>query len=89
MYTPEINDLKNHLESLKSRNLLKDWNLPNESKAERCRTVTFFVTPINEKTLLEIIQEFDKYENLRCIINTMEKSTESAYKISFLRNIFV
>ncbi len=89
MYTPIISKLKGQLESMKSRSLLKDWNWPQDGSFELRRTVNFYVTPASEKTLQKVIEEFEKYENLRCIINTDKKSCALKYRISFKRNIYL
>ena len=89
MYDPKIDQLKTHLNTLKEKKVLKDWDLPSKQTTEQNRTVTFFVTPFNEQNLSDLINEFGKYENLKCIVNINKKSSKLDYTISFSRRIFI
>ena len=80
---PEIIKVKNHLEQLKEKGLVKEWELPYENLLTRVSAAIFFLTPASEDKLTLITEELQSYPNFACRENTEKKLSQLSYRITF------
>jgi len=83
MYVPEIIEVKDHLENLKSNGLVKEWELPYENILTRRSAAIFFLTPVDKSKLNDIWKELDKYENMSYRENTEKKLSQLMFCVTF------
>ena len=80
---PEIIKVKNHLEQLKEKGLVKEWELPYENLLTRVSAAIFFVTPADEEKMAKISEELKEYPNFAYRENTEKKLSQLQYRITF------
>jgi hypothetical protein len=83
MHVPEIIAVKDHLENLKERGLVAEWELPYENLLTRRSAAIFFFTPTDEGKLDEIAAELGKYENFSFRENQEKKLSNLKYRTTF------
>lgn len=83
MYVPEIQDVKKHLDDLKEKGLLTDWELPYENILTRLTAAIFFLTPIDESKLDEIWKELDQHPMLQYRLNEERKLSQLVWRVEF------
>ena len=83
MNVPEITEIKEKLEQLKSDGLIEKWELPYENILTRRSAALFFVTPKNEEKTEDVWSELNSYENFSSRLNEEKKLSDLAYVITF------
>jgi hypothetical protein len=85
MHVPEIIEVKEHLETLKSRSVIKSWELPYENILTRRSAAIFFFDPVDtsDATLEKIAGELQKYENFSYRVNHEKKLSTLVYRVTF------
>ncbi|MHA4811620.1 hypothetical protein ACX0G9_26220 [Flavitalea flava] len=85
MYVKEINEVKEHLDVLKSNGLISEWALPYENLLTRLTAGIFFFTPStdNEEFLSLIGKELEKYPHFSYRLNQEKKLSNLAYRLTF------
>lgn len=84
MHVPEIINVKEKLEDLKSRGLIKEWELPYENILTRLNAAIFFITPadtIAEDQLKEKLSEIEEIQEFR--LNEEQKLSKLKYRVMF------
>jgi len=80
---PEIVAVKKHLDDLKSRSLVKEWEVPYEHILTRLTAAIFFITPTTDSHLQQIWQELGSYPMLRYSINEDKKLSQLTWRVEF------
>jgi len=85
MYAPEIIEVKDLLEDLKKKNIIKEWELPYENLLTRRSAAILFLEPIEETSShLQLIWEaLSKYDNFSQRINEEKKLSQMKYRVTF------
>jgi len=83
MNVPEIQEVKRHLEELKEKALIKEWELPYENILTRLTAAIFFFTPTDESKLDEIWKELDKHPMLTFRLNEEKKLSQLVWRVEF------
>lgn len=83
MYVPEIQEVKKHLDDLKEKGLLTDWELPYENILTRLTAAIFFLTPTDESKLDEIWKELDQHPMLQYRLNEERKLSQLVWRVEF------
>ena len=83
MYIPEIIEVKDHLEMMKTNGLLKEWELPYENLLTRRSAAIFFLTPVESSAIVGIANELDKYEHFSYRVNSEKKLSALEYRVTF------
>lgn len=66
---PEINEVKKHLDQLRKKGLVKEWELPYENILTRLTAAIFFLTPADESKSEEIWKELEIHKMLQYRLN--------------------
>ncbi len=80
---PEIKAVKKHLEGLKEKGLVSEWELPYENILTRLTAAIFFLTPSKESELEEIWRELDIHEMLTFRLNDEKKLSQLVWRVEF------
>ena len=83
MHVPEIIQVKEHFEEMKSKGLIKSWELPYENLLTRRSAAIFFFTPNDNSNLETINQELMQYEHFTYRDNTEKKLSVLAFRVTF------
>lgn len=83
MNVPEITEIKEKLEKLKSEKLIRNWELPYENILTRRSAAIFFVTPKSKDKAKVVWKELDAYENFSVRLNEEKKLSDLKYVITF------
>jgi hypothetical protein len=83
MHVPEIIEVKKHLDELKDKGLLTDWELPYENILTRLTAAIFFFTPTDDSKLEEIWKELDKHPMLTYRLNEEKKLSQLVWRVEF------
>jgi hypothetical protein len=85
MYVPEIIEVKDQLQDLKQKNIIKEWELPYENLLTRRSAAIFFLTPFEEKEeLMAFVWEtLEKYPNFSQRLNEEKKLSNMKFRITF------
>lgn len=83
MNVPEIMKIKNHLDELQAKGLVKEWELPYENLLTRLSAAIFFVTPAGEEQMTAIFDALKEYPNFSHRENTEKKLSQLMYRITF------
>ena len=85
MNVPEITKVKDHLDDLKNRGHIREWELPYENLLTRLSAAIFFLnaTAQSDQVLGKIWQELGRYENFSFRFNEEKKLSEMKYRITF------
>ena len=80
---PEIMAVKNHLNELKEKGLVKQWELPYENILTRLTAAIFFLTPLDESKLEEIWKELEVHKMLQYKLNEEKKLSQLDWRVEF------
>lgn len=80
---PEIIAVKEHLDDLKERGLVKEWVLPYENILTRVTAAIFFFTPSDEANLPKIWKELEKHKMLQYRLNEERKLSSLEWRVEF------
>lgn len=80
---PEINSVKEHLDKLKNKGLVEQWELPYENLLTRLTAAVFFLTPTDEKYLEKIWKELETHKMLQYKINEEKKLSGLQWQVEF------
>ncbi|MCP4261665.1 MAG: hypothetical protein GY774_29810 [Planctomycetes bacterium] len=83
MNVPEITEVKNHLEELKGKSLVKEWELPYENLLTRLTAAVFFLEAMEESKLDEVWKELDKHPRLTYRENEEKKLSQMEWRVEF------
>lgn len=85
MHVPEIIEVKEVLENMKSQNLIEAWELPYENLLTRRTAAIFFVTPHeNAKLQMDVIwNELEKFNYFSFRENEEKNLSDLKYRITF------
>src|SRR5581483_8735826 len=83
MKVPEISVVKDHLNDLKERGLILQWELPYENILTRRSAAIFFLTPVAESKMDEISKELEKYDNFSYRENVEMKLSSLKFRVTF------
>ncbi len=83
MHVPEIIEVKKHLDELKEKGLVKEWELPYENILTRLTAAIFFLTPTDDSKLEEIWKELDKHPRLTYRLNEEKKLSQLVWRVEF------
>jgi hypothetical protein len=83
MHVPEIIEVKKHLDELKEKGLVKEWELPYENILTRLTAAIFFLTPTDDSKLDEIWKELDKHPRLTYRENEEKKLSQLVWRVEF------
>lgn len=83
MNVPEIQAVKRHLDELKEKGLVKEWELPYENILTRLTAAIFFLTPTEDSKLDEIWKELDKHPRLIYRLNEEKKLSQLVWRVEF------
>ncbi len=83
MNVPEITEVKNHLEELKEKGLVKEWELPYENLLTRLTAAVFFLEAVDESKLEEIWKELDRHPRLAYRKNEEKKLSQLEWRVEF------
>jgi hypothetical protein len=80
---PEINAVKKHLEKLKEKGLVKEWELPYEKILTRLTAAIFFLNPTEQSKLDEIWNELEIHSMLQYRMNEEKKLSQLGWRVEF------
>jgi hypothetical protein len=85
MYVKAINEVKEQLDVLKEKGLVREWVLPYENLLTRLSAAIFFLTPAkdDEQSLSAIADELGRNEHYSIRPNHEKKLSDLAYRITF------
>jgi hypothetical protein len=83
MFVQEIYDVKLHLDELKDKGLISEWQLPYENILTRLTAAIYFLTPTDESKLDEIWKELDKHPMLHYRLNEEKKLSQLEWRVEF------
>ncbi len=83
MNVPAITEVKNHLDELKGKGLIKVWELPYENLLTRLTAAIFFLDVTDESKLDEIWKELDKHPMLIYRKNEEQKLSKLEWRVEF------
>jgi hypothetical protein len=79
----EIKAVKKHLDELKEKNLVKEWELPYENILTRLTAAIFFLTPSQGSRLDEIWKELEVHDMLQYRLNEEKKLSQLEWRVEF------
>ncbi|MBB5622480.1 hypothetical protein HDE69_003555 [Pedobacter cryoconitis] len=80
---PEINEVKSHLEVLKTKQLITAWHVPYEEVLTRLTAAVFFLTPTDESKLDEIWQELGIHQRIQYQMNADKSLSPLEWRVEF------
>jgi len=80
---PEIIEVKKHLDQLKQKGLVEEWELPYENILTRLTAAIFFMTPTNDSKLDEIWGELEVHNMLQYRLNEEKKLSQLVWRVEF------
>lgn len=80
---PEIIAVKKHLEDLRTRGLVKSWEIPYENILTRITAAIFFLTPEEDSNLDEIWDELSIHQMLQYRLNEEKKVSQLEWRVEF------
>ncbi|HYE54114.1 MAG TPA: hypothetical protein VD996_04695 [Chitinophagaceae bacterium] len=83
MRVPEIIAVKDQLEAMKEKGLLKAWELPYENLLTRRSAAIFFFTPTDEASLQQVASELEQHEDFSHRLNEEKKLSTLEYRVTF------
>jgi hypothetical protein len=83
MHIPEIIQVKDRLDELKSSGIIAEWELPYENILTRRSAAIFFLTPAGEDKMKGVESELDKFENFSYRLNTEKNLSQLQYRVTF------
>lgn len=83
MNVPEIIAVKEHLDQLKERGLVKEWYLPYENILTRLTSAIFFLSPTDDSKLDEIWKELEVHKMLQYRLNKEKRLSQLEWRVEF------
>ena len=83
MFVQDIYDVKLHLDELKDKGLINEWELPYENILTRLTAAIFFLTPTDESKMDEIWKELEKHKMLHYRLNEEKKLSPLEWRVEF------
>ncbi|MGD2086017.1 MAG: hypothetical protein PVH61_07525 [Candidatus Aminicenantes bacterium] len=83
MFVQDIYDVKLHLDELKDKGLINEWELPYENILTRLTAAIFFLTPSDESKLDDIWKELEKHKMLHYRLNEEKKLSPLEWRVEF------
>lgn len=83
MNVPDIIKVKEHLDELKGKGLINEWELPYENLLTRLTAAVFFLETVDESKLEEIWKELDKHPRLTYRKNEEKKLSQLEWRVEF------
>lgn len=83
MFVKEIEEVKIHLQELKSNGIINQWELPYENLLTRRSAAIFFVEPNNNLPIGEALETLKKITSFKHVINEDKKLSTLKYRITF------
>ena len=83
MFVQDIYDVKLHLDELKDKGLISEWELPYENILTRLTAAIFFLTTDDESKLDEIWKELEKHKMLHYRLNEEKKLSPLEWRVEF------
>ena len=83
MNVPDIIKVKEHLDELKGKGLINEWELPYENLLTRLTAAVFFLETVDESKLEEIWKELDKHPRLAYRKNEEKKLSQLEWRVEF------
>lgn len=80
---PEIIAVKQQLDSLKKKGLIKDWELPYEKLLTRLTAAIFFLTPVDNSRIQEIWQILGTNKRVQYRENNEQNLSQLAWRLEF------
>jgi hypothetical protein len=80
---PEIQSVKKHLDSLKKKGMIQQWELPYENLLTRLTAAIFFISPCEEFKLEEIWEELEVHKMLQYRKNDEKKLSQLEWRVEF------
>ncbi len=80
---PEIKAVKEHLNELKRKGIVKEWEIPYENILTRLTAAIFFLTPTNKAQLPIIWDELEGHKKLHYRLNEEKKLSQLEWRIEF------
>lgn len=82
-HVPEIQKIKTHLDDLKERKLIQEWELPYEDILTRLTAAVFFITPAEGIEINKIWDELQVYNRLQYRLNEQKKMSPLSWRVEF------
>jgi hypothetical protein len=83
MFVQDIYDVKLHLDELKDKGLINEWELPYENILTRLTAAIFFLAPADESKLDEIWKALEKHQMLHYRLNEEKKLSPLEWRVEF------
>lgn len=80
---PEIKAVKKHLDELKEKGIVKEWELPYEQILTRLTAAIFFLTPTTDSMLETIWKELEIHKMLQFRLNEEKKLSKLQWRVEF------
>lgn len=81
---PEIIEVKQCLEQMKSEGVILQWELPYENLLTRRSAAVFFLTPVSQDDMLSIEKQLKQYKDFSCRENTEKTLSQLSYRVEFI-----
>lgn len=83
MNVKKIDEVKEHLENLKKKGLIAEWELPYENLLTRLSAAIFFISPAGSQDENLLWEELAGYDEFSYRINEEKKLSGLRYRITF------
>jgi hypothetical protein len=80
---PAINDVKRHLDELKQKGLVREWEIPYENILTRLTAAVFFLSPCEDSALGQIWECLDAYPMFQYRENSEKKLSRLPWRVEF------
>lgn len=84
---PGIVSVKEHLDRLVEKGLIKEWELPYENILTRLTAAIFFFTAANDSVLNEVWDELRMHDRLTYRVNEEKKLSHLDWRVEFNKDI--
>lgn len=84
---PGIVSVKEHLDRLVEKGLIKAWELPYENILTRLTAAIFFFTPTNDSILNEIWDELKAHGSVKYRLNEEKKLSGLEWRVEFNKDL--
>jgi hypothetical protein len=84
---PEIKAVKKHLDELRERRLIREWEIPYENILTRLTAAIFFLTPTENSKLQEIWMELEAHKMLQYRLNEDKKLSQLEWRVEFNKGL--
>jgi hypothetical protein len=83
MRVPDIIAVKDQLEAMKEKGLLKAWELPYENLLTRKSAAIFFFSPAGDASLPQVLSELEQHDDFSYRPNEEKKLSGLEYRVTF------